>query len=182
LNNFKIWLIGIPMLAGVLLSCSDFNQREQLRALENMTNTTDSLLDVIKNGVPDSLNTMRQTMLNTEIALKNKVTMDTVDMRYSVDMDTYNLAINRIGKIYHHRLELDATLKKEKKQLANLKNDIEKGWGKRSEYNQYIKLEEKNIKALTTKTQVLQKETLKVCEVYRLLHPKMKTLLRTVIE
>lgn len=180
LNTFKIWISLILFLVGGLLSCSDFNQQEQLKKLEKLTNTTDSLSNVLKNSIPDSLNSMRQTMMNTEVALKNNITMDSVDLYYAKDMDTYKSARKRIGKINLYLVEVLAGCKKEKKQLVKLKEDIERGWGKRNKYNEYIKLEDKNIKTLISKTHVLQGEVVKVCEIYQLLHPKMKTLLGKV--
>ena len=128
LNTFKIRLIFIPFLFGAFFSCSDFNQKEQLRKVDKITNSLDSLSLSLARHIPDSLNSMRQTMLNTEIALKNKVIMDTINVKYAKDMDTYKLARKRIGKINHHLVELRSAFKKEKKQLARLKNDIEKGW------------------------------------------------------
>lgn len=177
LNTFKIRLIFILLLFGAFFSCSDFNQKEQLRKVDKLTNSLDSLSLSLAQHIPDSLNSMRQTMLNTEIALKNKVIMDTIDVKYAKDMDTYKLARKRIGKINHHLVELRSAIKKEKRQLARLKNDIEKGWGKRNQYDAYIKLENKNIAVLATKSREIQSEVVNVCEIYRMLHPKMKTLL-----
>jgi len=177
LNTFKIRLIFILFLFGAFFSCSDFNQKEQLRKVDKLTNSLDSLSLSLAQHIPDSLNSMRQTMLNTEIALKNKVIMDTIDVKYAKDMDTYKLARKRIGKINHHLVEQRSAIKKEKKQLASLKNDIEKGWGKRNQYDAYIKLENKNIAVLATKSREIQSEVVNVCEIYRMLHPKMKTLL-----
>ena len=177
LNTFKIRLIFILFLFGAFFSCSDFNQKEQLRKVDKLTNSLDSLSLSLAQHIPDSLNSMRQTMLNTEIALKNKVIMDTIDVKYAKDMDTYKLARKRIGKINHHLVEQRSAIKKEKKQLARLKNDIEKGWGKRNQYDAYIKLENKNIEVLATKSREIQSEVVNVCEIYRMLHPKMKTLL-----
>lgn len=177
LNTFKIRLIFILLLVGAFFSCSDFNQKEQLRKVDKLTNSLDSLSLSLAQHIPDSLNSMRQTMLNTEIALKNKVIMDTIDVKYAKDMDAYKLARKRIGKINHHLVELRSAIKKEKKQLARLKNDIEKGWGKRNQYDAYIKLENKNIAVLATKSREIQSEVVNVCEIYRMLHPKMKTLL-----
>ena len=177
LNTFKIRLIFILFLFGAFFSCSDFNQKEQLRKVDKITNSLDSLSLSLARHIPDSLNSMRQTMLNTEIALKNKVIMDTINVKYAKDMDTYKLARKRIGKINHHLVEQRSAIKKEKKQLARLKNDIEKGWGKRNQYDAYIKLENKNIEVLATKSREIQSEVVNVCEIYRMLHPKMKTLL-----
>lgn len=177
LNTFKIRLIFILFLFGAFFSCSDFNQKEQLRKVDKITNSLDSLSLSLARHIPDSLNSMRQTMLNTEIALKNKVIMDTINVKYAKDMDTYKLARKRIGKINHHLVELRSAFKKEKKQLARLKKDIEMGWGKRNQYDAYIKLENKNIEVLATKSREIQSEVVKVCEIYRMLHPKMKTLL-----
>lgn len=177
LNTFKIRLIFILFLFGAFISCSDFNQKEQLRKVDKITNSLDSLSLSLARHIPDSLNSMRQTMLNTEIALKNKVIMDTINVKYAKDMDTYKLARKRIGKINHHLVELRSAFKKEKKQLARLKKDIEMGWGKRNQYDAYIKLENKNIEVLATKSREIQSEVVKVCDIYRMLHPKMKTLL-----
>ena len=49
--------------------------------------------------------------------------------------------------------------------------------GKRNQYDAYIKLENKNIAVLATKSREIQSEVVNVCEIYRMLHPKMKTLL-----
>jgi len=169
-------LMGICCLA-TLFSCADLRQKEQVNAVDKLLYSLDSLQKTTENRLPDSLNSYRLAMMNTEVRLKNRYVIDTIDRAYARDMNTYKDARNSIGAINKHWVEIKSAFQQERKQLKILKKDIENGWGKRDRYAQYISFEKKNIQALTQRSEELRKKANLVVDAYRLLHPRMVALL-----
>ena len=84
----------IVILSGLffLVSCSDFKQKEQLKAVEQLKSETTTLSKDFQSSFPDTLSSMRQNMFQLQLFLQQHVVLDSVDRTYAKDMDTYKLA------------------------------------------------------------------------------------------
>ena len=84
----------IVILSGLffLIACSDFKQKEQLKAVEQLTSEATTLSKDFQSSFPDTLSTMRQNMMQLQLFLQQHVVLDSVDRTYAKDMDTYKLA------------------------------------------------------------------------------------------
>ncbi|MFM2037355.1 MAG: hypothetical protein RL432_294 [Bacteroidota bacterium] len=176
--NHSLLLCGCLLL--FLLACSDFRQKEQLRSIDKLLTSLDSLQKVGIDEFPDSINRMRMDMMHTETSLKNKLVLDSVDRAYAKDMDAYKKARKSIGKLNTYYVELKAAIKKERKQLKTLRNDVQNGWGKRDRYDTYIELEQKNVQVLGNRSSELLQKAVTIGDTYRLLHPKMVEILNNL--
>ncbi|MBM3164331.1 MAG: hypothetical protein FJZ80_02615 [Bacteroidetes bacterium] len=180
MRRFKQQHIIGSLLALILCSCSDLRQKEQLKAITNLSLTLDSIQRVAIGNFPDTLNQVRFEMMRVETSLKNKLLLDTIYHDYAFDMDTYKKARKSIGKANEYFVELKRSLEKQRNQLKALKKDVENGWGRRDQYGNYIRMERKNLRTLASRSANLQKKIVTIYETYRLLHPKLVKFLERV--
>lgn len=159
-----------------LIACSDFKQKEQLKAVEQLTSEATTLSKDFQASFPDTLSTMRQNMMQLQLFLQQHVVLDSVDRAYAKDMDTYKLARKKIGPINKQYVALKQAFAQEKTRLSQLHSDISNGFGKRDRYDAYIATEKKNITLLESRLNELKKELNALMDTYRLLHPKLNSL------
>jgi predicted nucleic acid-binding Zn-ribbon protein len=159
-----------------LIACSDFKQKEQLKAVEQLTSEATTLSKDFQASFPDTLSTMRQNMMQLQLFLQQHVVLDSVDRMYAKDMDTYKLARKKIGPINKQYVALKQAFAQENTRLAQLHSDISNGFGKRDRYDAYIATEKKNITLLESRLNELKKELNALMDTYRLLHPKLNSL------
>jgi hypothetical protein len=159
-----------------LIACSDFKQKEQLKAVEQLTSEATTLSKDFQASFPDTLSTMRQNMMQLQLFLQQHVVLDSVDRMYAKDMDTYKLARKKIGPINKQYVALKQAFAQENTRLAQLHSDISNGFGKRDRYDAYIATEKKNITLLESRLNELKKELNALMDTYRLLQPKLNSL------
>lgn len=160
----------------LLIACSDFKQKEQLKAVEQLKSEATSLSKDFQASFPDTLSTMRQNMMQLQLFLQQHVVLDSVDRTYAKDMDTYKLARKKIGPINKQYVALKQAFALENTRLSQLHSDISNGFGKRDRYNAYIATEKKNLTLLESRLNELKKELNSLMDTYRLLHPKLNSL------
>lgn len=175
--NFKgttvLWLFLF-----VVASCSDFSQKEQLTKVEALQKEVTNLEGDFLKSFPDTLSALRLTMMNTETAVKNKIILDSVDRSFSADMDAYKLTRKKIGPINEEYVKLKKAFSQEKSALMNLYNDINNGWGKRDEYDNYLQQEARNVKELKKGSLELKRQLQILNQEFSLLHPKISALIK----
>ena len=159
-----------------LIACSDFKQKEQLKAVEQLTSEATTLSKDFQASFPDTLSAMRQNMMQLQLFLQQHVVLDSVDRAYAKDMDTYKLARKKIGPINKQYVALKQAFAQENTRLSQLHSDISNGFGKRDRYDAYIATEKKNITLLESRLNELKKEINALMDTYRLLQPKLNSL------
>jgi hypothetical protein len=117
-------------------------------------------------------------MMSTETAVKNKIILDSVDRSFSADMDSYKLTRKKIGPINEEYVKLKKAFSQEKSALINLYNDINNGWGKRDEYDNYLQQEARNVKELKKGSLELKRQLQILNQEFSLLHPKISALIK----
>jgi len=192
LNKAPI-LLGILFLT--LVSCTDFDRKEQLKQIANMKQTVDSLQKNLEINRIDTLAGLRTAVMNLELRIRNNYTADTIDIELSKKMAQYqtvkkffvaekeeggeNEGLNSqtLGAAY---LVVKNGLLQEQKTLDLLKSDIENGNGERNKYNEYLQFEQNKVKQLTILLDDYKKHKDKVLkmffDVYNELDPFVKSL------
>jgi|LauGreDrversion4_2_1035121.scaffolds.fasta_scaffold02868_12 hypothetical protein len=191
--NKALILLGILFLT--LVSCTDFDRKEQLKQIANMKQTVDSLQKNLEINRIDTLAGLRTAVMNLELRIRNNYTADTIDLELSKKMAQYqtvkkffvaekeeggeNESLNSqtLGAAY---LVVKNGLLQEQKTLDLLKSDIENGNGERNKYNEYVQFEQNKVKQLTILLDDYKKHKDKVLkmffDVYNELDPFVKSL------
>ncbi len=191
--NKALILLGILFL--ILVSCTDFDRKEQLKEIANMKQTVDSLQKNLEINRIDTLAGLRTAVMNLELRIRNNYTADTIDIELSKKMAQYqtvkkffvaekeeggeNEGLNSqtLGAAY---LVVKNGLLQEQKTLDLLKSDIENGNGERNKYNEYLQFEQNKVKQLTILLDDYKKHKDKVLkmffDVYNELDPFVKSL------
>lgn len=169
-----LFLIGVNSV----ISCSDFSQKKQLAKAEAIKKEVEKLEQEFLKSFPDSLSALRLTMMSTETAVKNKIILDSVDRSFSADMDAYKLTRKKIGPINEQYVKLKKAFSQEKSALFNLYNDINNGWGKRNEYDNYLQQEARNVEELKKASLELKRQLQILEQEFSLLHPKISALIK----
>jgi hypothetical protein len=191
--NKALILLGILFLT--LVSCTDFDRKEQLKQIANMKQTVDSLQKNLEINRIDTLAGLRTAVMNLELRIRNNYTADTIDIELSKKMAQYqtvkkffvaekeeggeNESLNSqtLGAAY---LVVKNGLLQEQKTLDLLKSDIENGNGERNKYNEYVQFEQNKVKQLTILLDDYKKHKDKVLkmffDVYNELDPFVKSL------
>jgi hypothetical protein len=191
--NKALILLGILFLT--LVSCTDFDRKEQLKQIANMKQTVDSLQKNLEINRIDTLAGLRTAVMNLELRIRNNYTADTIDLELSKKMAQYqtvkkffvaekeeggeNESLNSqtLGAAY---LVVKNGLLQEQKTLDLLKSDIENGNGERNKYNEYVQFEQNKVKQLAILLDDYKKHKDKVLkmffDVYNELDPFVKSL------
>ena len=191
--NKALILLGILFLT--LVSCTDFDRKEQLKQIANMKQTVDSLQKNLEINRIDTLAGLRTAVMNLELRIRNNYTADTNSLELGKKMAQYqtvkkffvaekeeggeNESLNSqtLGAAY---LVVKNGLLQEQKTLDLLKSDIENGNGERNKYNEYLQFEQNKVKQLTILLDDYKKHKDKVLkmffDVYNELDPFVKSL------
>ena len=191
--NKALILLGILFLT--LVSCTDFDRKEQLKQIANMKQTVDSLQKNLEINRIDTLAGLRTAVMNLELRIRNNYTADTIDIELSKKMAQYqtvkkffvaekeeggeNESLNSqtLGAAY---LVVKNGLLQEQKTLDLLNSDIENGNGERNKYSEYLQFEQNKVKQLTILLDDYKKHKDKVLkmffDVYNELDPFVKSL------
>ena len=139
-----------------IVSCSDMDRGKQLRKIQTIDNTLDSIQTVlIDNSDLEEI----QFIQGCKKDLSSRIlsSQDTISFELAIMLDVYNNAMNNINPLIIQRSVLDSNIIKQKEDLLSLKLDIENGSGKRNEYDEYINFE-------SNKTQQLRNQLITFIE------------------
>jgi len=139
-----------------IVSCSDMDRGKQLRKIQTIDNTLDSIQTVlIDNSDLEEI----QFIQGCKKDLSSRIlsSQDTISFELAIMLDVYNNAMNNINPLIIQRSVLDSNIIKQKEDLLSLKLDIENGSGKRNEYDEYINFE-------SNKTEQLRNELITFIE------------------
>ncbi len=146
-------------------ACSDFEKSDQLAAVDKMQKSIDSLEAVLYANKIDTLAGIRNASQTLLIRFKRSYKADTMNMAIGKKM----AALKKVQKAINPNFEegeegeemerehstigksyaiINKSIQEEKNSLKALKQDIEKGNGKREKYNEYIAFEQDKMKKL----------------------------------
>ncbi|MFM7683069.1 MAG: hypothetical protein ACKO7P_10025 [Bacteroidota bacterium] len=136
-------LFVFVLFSCLLFACTDFEKSKQLKQVNSLHKNLDSLLIV--------LSQINDSQLTEEIE-KNRGLISDLTMSAANDtlietearmLDNYANFVSRLSLLKSSLEKLKKTLEEQKGSVANLKNDIENGWGKRHLYNDQLKFEKR---------------------------------------
>lgn len=143
--NSASFLIVFVASCMLMFGCSMNEKKENVKAVRNLLARENSLSHRLEVAFPDTLVSIRLSMMNTEQIIKNKYVSDSINTSFAKDMNDFKINRKKIGKINKEYLMLKATLQSEKKQLNNLLEDIQNGKGNSNDHKQHLAQESLNL-------------------------------------
>lgn len=149
-------------------SCTDFERKEQLEKVDQLTSQVDSLLVALNEHRVDTLVHLRTAVTTLELRIRNNYTADTINISLGEKMEKFR----QLKKFFMAEHEAEGeeegeegeglnhltlgsayvAVKRgviaEKITLKKLRSDITNGFGKRNEYNEYLNFEKGKVNQL----------------------------------
>ncbi len=131
----KIWFL-IVSISLTLASCSSKIEKFE-KDLETCISKTDSVQFLLKNTLNDEDFTdqiLQAEVIWNQLKLKFEAYNDTLSKEQMETLDDFNVAFHNARNLQKERLRCLVANSEQRLRLQRLKNDIELGSGKRSEY------------------------------------------------
>ena len=141
--NIKICVLAV--LAHVCFSCSDVSKDTQIEQVKNLDKKISGIDREFKKNQIDTISALRSSTYQVENRIKKNYHSDTVDVVFGKKMDDYKRMRRILGQLGKSGSQLRKSIKEEKEQLNKLLSDVEKGFGKRELYNDYISFEKNKV-------------------------------------
>lgn len=132
----KTTLVVLSILTLLLGSCSSKIEKWE-KDLDTCISKTDSLQSLLKNTVGDEALTnelLEAEVIWNQLKLKYDVSNDTLTKEQMEVLDDFNVAFHNARNLKSELLKCLVASSKQRLRLERLKNDIQQGNGKRSEY------------------------------------------------
>lgn len=168
------FLIFISILFG-LYSCADINKRSQLKELENVDQTIDSLLTILEDSNTDEFMEM---LSRTKVVYKrieaNFPSDSIIDLDFALKLDEYKSLIPGFSSVIEEDSSLTQLLARQRVRIIQLRKDIENGNGKRQKYPSYIQYERNSVNTYKAETEIMQENIEKYQQRFRELHNEIE--------
>lgn len=166
----------------IMFACTDMNKSNQLKSIENMHKSLDSISTVLKTNEIDTIAALQIAANGVELRIKTYYKADTIDMAFGKKMDAYKVmrrTFSPLGRMYN-------TIKKgaeeQKLTLNNLKADIENGDGERDKYDEYISFEENKVNQLRVLLKDYVDQKTKTMKTFHELHDELNAYSLKLVE
>jgi hypothetical protein len=170
-------------VAGFLIvSCSDLNRSEQLRSIDGMSKSIDSLELVLKNNLIDSARKMSIDMQNVELLFKKYYIVDTIDAVFANEINDFKQARKSLGHFQADQNDLTKGCTEMKESLRLLRHDIENGDGDRKKYDEYVAHETSKLNSMQRLAKDYVEQQKYALEVYNRLFSKMNKMARGLMK
>jgi hypothetical protein len=151
-------------------SCSDINKGEQLKAIENIQKSIDSVETVLIETSFDEVDRYFKEAIIVQSRIKENYNSDTISMDLAIKLDKYKNLVLKTPILQKSYAKIVKDTESFKTSVAKLYLDIENGNGNRAEYDKYITDELENIKLLRELLVKYHMERKYLIENYQLLH------------
>ena len=132
----------------ILSSCADLHKGDQLLAVETMHKTLDSITTVLIENDYKAIEEIRIESKDVAEKIKDNYKGDTLEFEFAKKLDDYKQMLSSFDPLKNGYILLLKNTKEEKKALSKLMNDIEKGNGERSKYQEFIENEQHKTKQI----------------------------------
>lgn len=166
----------------IFTSCQDIKRQTQLKQIEQLEKTTDSIRKVYLENKNDSIGKIIASVMDVEFRIRRNYFSDTINKALGIKVNEYKMIrkkLKPIGKMYG---QLDLGTMEELEALKKLKTDIQKNAGERSKYDEYIQFENEKVKKLNIVLEEMVKGQNKCMETYRRLHSEMNAFSLQLLE
>ncbi|MFT7344554.1 MAG: hypothetical protein ACI9XP_001139 [Lentimonas sp.] len=142
-------LLALLILSSLLaFSCTDLKKGSQLDAINVLSVQLDSLDGELASHKMDSGFYFAQLASAVELRIKTFYFADTIDMKLGMKMDAYKLMRKKLEPLAGDYNNLKLGVLETKSSVANLKDDIENGNGKREKYDEFVVFEANKVEQL----------------------------------
>jgi hypothetical protein len=155
------------------VSCSDFKKGEQLKSIDTMNKSVDSIETVLLENEIDTISALITATVTLELRIKNNYFADTIDMELGKKMDAFKRTRRRLGPLSNTFNTVRIGVKEQRDMLEKLKSDIENGNGDRKKYPEYITFEQKKVDQLRSLLNAYVKEKKETMEIIDRIYPEM---------
>jgi len=166
------FLLFISVLI-TFFSCSDLNKGEQLKAIENIQKSIDSVETVLIETSFDEVDRYFKDAKIVQSRIKENYNSDTISMDLAIKLDKYKNLVLKTPILQKSYFKIVKDTESFKTSVSKLYLDIENGNGNRAEYDKYISDELQNIKLLRELLVKYNTERKYLIENYQLLHDEV---------
>ena len=166
------FLLFISVLI-TFFSCSDLNKGEQLKAIENIQKSIDSVETVLIETSFDEVDRYFKDAKIVQSRIKENYNSDTISMDLAIKFDKYKNLVLKTPILQKSYFKIVKDTESFKTSVSKLYLDIENGNGNRAEYDKYISDELQNIKLLRELLVKYNTERKYLIENYQLLHDEV---------
>ncbi len=166
------FLLFISVLI-TFFSCSDLNKGEQLKAIENIQKSIDSVETVLIETSFDEVDRYFKDAKIVQSRIKENYNSDTISMDLAIKLDKYKNLVLKTPILQKSYFKIVKDTENFKTSVSKLYLDIENGNGNRAEYDNYISDELQNIKLLRELLVKYNTERKYLIENYQLLHDEV---------
>jgi hypothetical protein len=143
-------IIGLIISLTALTSCQDLKKEEQLKKVNQLIATSDSIQKTFTATANDSIGKIITAVMDVELRIKNNYFSDTIDKNLARKVNTYKMIRKKLKPLGKRYNQIPDGCKEELIALDKLKKDIENGAGERGKYDEYLKFEENKVNQLKT--------------------------------
>mgnify|MGYP006924836877 FL=1 len=157
----------------LFVSCSDLKKQDQLKTIDQLSKTVDSIQKIVLKSEIDSIIYRKTATQDVELRIKQNFHSDTLNLALGKKMDAYKVMRRKFGPLSRTYNTLKTGSADELNTLNLLKNDINSGSGERDKYNEFIQFEKNKVEQLSIILTDYLKEKDKTLAVYKQLHPEL---------
>ena len=138
----------ITCLFAIFYSCQDKSKETQIKEVESLIKTNDSIRAVFIETRVDTLMKYITKIMDVEFRIRRSYVPDTIDVTFAKKLDDYKMVRKKLKPMLKYYSKMDLGTKEEYNALKKLKKDIENGSGDRSKYAEYVIFEQKKVEQL----------------------------------
>jgi len=143
------WILLIS-IAFVFAGCADLKKSEQLERIDSMETQLESWKSELNEFDSEQLETWKSQTAENVLVLK-QLESDTIPLDAALKIDTYRNLQMKLMMVQTQKAVCESDISKVEKRLKKLRNDINKGNGRRDKYDEYLDREESEMEVLQTK-------------------------------
>ncbi len=161
---------GLLLLFPIIFSCSDFTKGKQLKEIDQMQQTIDSIETVLIENKYEEVDRFYKDAVIVEKRIKENYTSDTISIEFAKQLDSYKSTMELTPQLKKSYVKLIKSVDVKRSALSNLADDINNSNGDRSEYENYIQKENSDISTVRNNLRKYVENRRQVIENYQLLH------------
>ena len=132
----------------LLNSCSDMDKDEQVKKINRLKKTVSTLEVELSQTQIKTISEKKIAIYSVIKRIKTYYYLDTIDVPFAKKMEAYKVIGKSLKSLGAEYEKIRVSLNEEKVTLKKLQTDIQKGYGHREKYNEYIRFEKNKIEEI----------------------------------
>ncbi len=129
----------------LLNSCSDMDKDEQVKKINRLKKTVSTLEVELSQTQIKTISEKKIAIYSVIKRIKTYYYIDTIDVPFAKKMEAYKVMGKSLKSLGAEYEKIRVSLNEEKVTLKKLQTDIQRGFGHREKYNEYISFEKDKI-------------------------------------